>query len=293
MSAPTAPPYNVNNVIVGDAALYIAPKGTPLPPDNSILFDPTNWTGKTLTPGAATSMTLSVTTSAGTQSTAALTPIAALTPTALGAALAGLSNVGTDPSTGLPRVAVTGPTGGPFVVVFASALGAVTLAVTASVGGSPVISGGLWTPPGMTEAGWTFGRSVTTQDITGEEQSTPVARFVSGSTVSISGTVIEASRMNWQVALNAIKSQIAAASGQPGMTVLTLTDDLVHYAVALESKNEFGFATRDYIPDTVQTETLAVAHRRAAAAKGLAVSFNAVCDIKAIVSRAVNSAALP
>jgi hypothetical protein len=58
MSAPTAPPFNTANVLVGQAALYIAPKGTALPADSSVLYDPTNWTGKTLTAVGATAVTL-------------------------------------------------------------------------------------------------------------------------------------------------------------------------------------------------------------------------------------------
>lgn len=286
MSAPTAPPYNTSNVLVGDAALYFAPKGTPLPADSSILFDPTNWTGKILTLNGATSITLSVTTAAGTQSSGAIA--APGTSAAIQAALVATANVGAG------NVTVTGAAGGPYTVVFANALGAVTLAVTASTGGTgPTVTGGLWIPPGATEAGWTFGKTVTTQDINIEEQSAPVARLVQNSAFSFAGTIAEASRANWQLALNAVKSLTAAGapgSGQPGVNALTMTDDLTHYAVALESKNEYGFATRDYAPDCVQAENISVAHRRAASAKGLAVIFATVCPIGQITSRAVTTA---
>lgn len=285
MTAPTAPPYNVNNVLVGPAALYIAPKGTPLPADSSILFDPTNWTGKTLTANGATAVTLSVTTSAGTQTTAS-NPLPG-TAAAIQTALAALSNVGAG------NVTVTGAAGGPYTIVFANALGAVTLAITTQTGGPATITGGLWVPPGATDAGWTFGRTVNTQDINVEEQGPPVARFVTSSGFTIAGTIMEASRANWQLALNSVVTVLAAGaggSGQPGINLQTMSDNLIHYAVALESKNEYGFATRDYIPDAVQADNVSVAHRRAAAAKGLAVTFSSVCDIKTIVSRAVTTA---
>jgi hypothetical protein len=285
MTAPTAPPYNTNNVLVGPAALYFAPVNTPLPADSSVLFDPTNWTGKTLTANGATAVTLAVTTAAGTQTTSSQTLPG--TAAAFQTALAGLSNVGAG------NVTVTGAAGGPYTIVFANSLGAVTLAVTGSTGGTPTVTGGLWTPAGATDAGWTFGKSINIQDINIEEQGPPVGRFVTSSSYSISGTILEASRANWQLALNAVKTLIAAGaggSGIPGVNLLTMQDALVHYAVALESKNEYGFATRDYIPDAVQGENVSVVHRRAAAAKGLAVAFTSVCPVGSIVSRGVNTA---
>lgn len=286
MTAPTAPPYNTNNVLVGPAALYIAPANTPLPADSSILFDPTNWTGKTLTLNGATAITLSVTTSTGTQTTASIGAPGTSAP--IQTALQGLSNVGAG------NALVTGAAGGPYTVTFANALGAVTLAITASTGGTgPTVTGGLWVPAGATEAGWTFAKNITTQDINIEEQGPPVGRFVSSSSYQISGTILEASRANWKLALNAVRTLVAAGaggSGIPGVDVLTMQDALVHYAVALESKNEYGYATRDYIPDAVQGENISVAHRRAAAAKGLAIAFTSVCPVASIVSRAVMTA---
>jgi hypothetical protein len=288
MTAPTAPPYNVNNVLVGPAALYIAPANTPLPADSSILFDPANWTGKTLTANGATAVTLMVTNAAGSQSTASLTSFATITAAAVQTALAALTNVGAG------KVTVTGSAGGPFQIVFANSLGPVTLTVPTSTGGTgPTVTGGLWTPPGATEAGWTFGKTISTQDINIEEQGPPVGRFVTSSGYGISGTVMESSRANWKMALNALRTLVAAGaggSGQPGVDVLTMQDDLIHYAVALETKNEYGYATRDYIPDAVQAENITVAHRRAATAKGLAVNFASVCDVKLIQSRGITTA---
>lgn len=287
MSAPTAPPFNTANVLVGQAALYIAPKGTALPADSSILYDPTNWTGKTLTAAGATAITLSVTTPNGdTQLTASLTSFATITAAAVQSALTGLSNVGAG------NAVVTGVAGGPFLIVFNNALGPVTLAISTSTAGAPTITGGLWTPPGATEAGWSFGKNITTNDINIEEQSPPVARLVASSAYTFSGTILEASRANWQVALQSVRTSIAkgaGGSGQPAVDVQTMQDALTHYAVALESQNEFGFATRDYAPDCVQAENISVAHRRAAGPKGLAVVFATVCPVGQIVSRAIKT----
>lgn len=285
MSAPTAPPFNTANVLVGSAALYIAPKGTALPADSSVLFDPTNWTGKILTSGGATAVTLSVTTPDGTVTTTSSITLPGTAAT-VQAALVALANVGAG------NVTVTGAAGGPYTIVFANALGPITLAITANTGGPSTLSGGLWTPPGATEAGWTFGKNITTNDINIEEQSPPVARIVQSSAYTFSGTILEASRANWQLALQSVRTSVAkgaASSGIPAVDVQTMQDALVHYAVALESANEYGFATRDYAPDCVQGESISVAHRRAAGPKGLAVVFATVCPVSSIVSRAVKT----
>lgn len=285
MSAPTAPPYNTNNVLVGAAALYYAPKGTPLPADSSILFDPTLWTGKILTANGATAVTLTVTSPDGTAvATSSLTLPG--TAAAIQTALQALSNVGTGNAT------VTGAAGGPYTIVFANQLGAMSVSITAQTGGPPTLSGGLWTPGGGTEAGWTFGKNLTTNDINIEEQSAPVARLVASSAYQFSGTILEASREKWQLGLQSVRTTVAkgiGGSGQPAVDVQTMQDALTHYAVALESMNEFGFATRDYAPDCVQGESLSVAHRRAAGPKGLAVVFATVCPVGQIVSRAVKT----
>lgn len=282
MTAPTAPTYDATQVVTGASALYIAPANTPLPADSSILWDPTNWTGKTLTLNGATAATFSVTTSAGTQTTASQTTF---TKAALTTALAGLSNVGAG------NVTITGTdTTGPFVVVFANTLGAVTLAVTANTGGPPTVTGGLWVPPGATEAGWTFTGDRATQPITIEEQSTPVNEFVSTSNAMISGNAAQASTTNLQYALNAVKSVIARVPGtQPSVEVLTMSDTLVHYAAALETLNVAGFARRYYIPDTIVPQNLTQTFRRQAQQHLVPLQFRAVCPPGSIVVRNITS----
>jgi hypothetical protein len=169
--------------------------------------------------------------------TASLTSFATITAAAVQSALTGLSNVGAG------NAVVTGVAGGPFLIVFNNALGPVTLAISTSTGGAPTITGGLWTPPGATEAGWSFGKNITTNDINIEEQSPPVARLVASSAYTFSGTILEASRANWQVALQSVRTSIAkgaGGSGQPAVDVQTMQDALTHYAVALESQTSSG-----------------------------------------------------
>lgn len=279
MTSPVAPPYDRSGVVVAASALYVAPAYTPLAPDSSILWDPTNWAGKTLTLAGATAITLSVTTALGIQTTASIT-----TPTAanIATALAGLSNVGS--TNGLPNVSVSG-TVSPFKVVFASALGAVTLAITTSTGGAPTVTDGLWAPAGASEAGWSYSASRQTQDITIEEQSTPVNKFITSTTASVSGNASQADINIIQWAMNASKTQIAQSTGQPAVTVLAGKDTLDHYAVMLETRNRFGLPRRFYIPDVVNADGLTQAFRRNAAQQMVPVSFAALCSPQEIIIR--------
>lgn len=287
MTAPTSPFYDTSQIAVADSALYIAPAYTPLPSDAAVLWDPTLWTGKTLTAAGATAITLSVTNSLGTQSTASIASFATVTAATLQTTLAALTNVGAG------KVTVTGPNGGPFVIVFASSLGATTLAISASTGGTPTVTGGLWLPPGATDAGWQYSATRQVQDITIEEQSTPVNRFITSTSAQISGNASQASSQNLQYAMNAVKSLIAQASQVTGMTILTMTDDLQHYAACLETKNPAGFARRYYIPDTVVSDGFTQNFRRNAQQQMVPLAFTAVCPPSSIVIRDVTAAALP
>jgi hypothetical protein len=281
--------YTPGNVVVGQAVLYVAPSFTSLPPANSVLFDSTNWTAKTISfsgsPTAGT-FTPTVVTAAGSASVP-ITYATTLTAATVQTALAGLSNVGTG------NVTVTGTNGGPFTVSFASSLGGVSMTVASALTGgtTPTVStsGGLWIPAGATEGGWSFGGSTSTNDINIEEQSTPVGKYVTARTCSISGALAEDTVQSHQWALNMVKSVAAATTGVPATTTLTLSDTLSHYAVALETINAQGFARRYYIPDTVSVSNVTVAFRRAAANRSLPVSFDSVCATSLIVIQEVTS----
>lgn len=282
MTVQAQPPIRTLNVMTGDAALYIAPAYTPMAADKSDLFDPTNWTGVSLTANSATAVTLSVTTYAGTQSTSSITSFGSETAAALQTALQALSNVGAG------NVIVTGSAGGPFTIIFSQALGAVVVAVTASTGGTgPVVVNGPWIAAGASDAGWTFGKATQVQDINVEEQSTPVNTFITSQDVTIGGSLAEDTMQSWQWALNAVKSVVAQGTGQPAIIQLALTDALQHYAVALETINPYGYARRFYIPDTVMTDSVSTAFRRAAANRTIPVSFRSVCPTGLIIAREV------
>lgn len=279
--------YDTTNVQVGQAVLYVAPAFTPMPADSSGLFDATNWIGKTINGPATTAATLSVTTTAGTQATPSQANWnTTLTAATLKTAIEALSNVGAG------KTSVTMSSAGVFTVLFDSSLGAVTLAVTASTGTAPQVTSGLWLPAGGTEQGWQYNGQKSTQDITIEEQSTPVGVQVTSQQVNIAGTLAEDVMQSWQWGLNALKTVTAQGVGQPGKTELNLTDNLVHYAVALEMANKFGLPRRAYIPDTVAVENITIAFRRAAAMRMIPIGFRSVCATNLIRVQEITSPGL-
>lgn len=288
---PSTAIYNPRNVNVGDSTLYIAPAWTPCPPDNLLPFVPDRLIGKTLTANGATAVTLSVSNAQGVATTSSLTTFGSVTGAALKSALEGLANVGAGKVTVTAPGGGTAVAGGPFLIVFSTDLGACTLAVTASTGGTPTITGGLWVPLGATEAGFTFTKNVTTSDIGIEEQSNPVNRFIQSQTPGFSGNLAEDTIDNFGFATNMVKSYIAAGAGQPAVTQLVGTEDLVHYACYHESATAAGLSEITYIPDTVCTDTVTIAYRRTANPRLIPVSFGALCKPSEFLRRRVTAPA--
>jgi hypothetical protein len=280
--------YNASGAYAGQAVLYIAPPFTPMAADSSVLFDPTNWTGKTLTANGATSITLSISTAYGTVTTAAMasfaTATAATVDTAIETALAGLPSYTPPTSAQGGAVRVTGAVaGGPFALLFDSRLGAVVVTVSASTGGTgPTITSPGWFSAGGSEQGWSFGGQMNVQTLYIEEQTTPVGRFIVSRDVSILGSMAEDVMLSWQVAMNMTKTVTAAASGQPAKITNTLSDNLVHYAAVLEMANEVGLARRFYVPDTVSSSNVTVPFRRASALRTIPLGLGSVCQTNLI-----------
>lgn len=289
MAAVTGSLYDAGNVVVGQAVLYVAPPFTPLPPDNSVLFDPTNWCGITLNANGATAATATVVTALGTATTASFNPTTS-TAAALQTLLAGLTNVGAG------MVNVTAVTGG-FKLLFNTALGGVTVTLGGQTGGPATITPALWTPAGATDQGWSFTGTKQTSPVKIEEQSARTGTTMDDQSVSIVGTLAEAVARTWQWSFNATRVDTAASSGQPGKTDLFLSDTIAQYAVALEMAtpaNPTQFPVRVYIPNTTCLGSPNVAFRRAGGNKRMfAVNFDSACNINQVNIRIITAAALP
>jgi hypothetical protein len=261
--------YDANNVVVGQAAAFIAASGTPLPAfDKANLadpFDPTPFVSYTLTVSPTSTWTLSY----GGQATSSLADTS--TSAEIETALAALSTVGAG------NVTVTGTTGGPYTVLFDEQVSGKTFTATMTTGTVPTISGGLWTAVGATDQGWKFGTNKSTQAITIEEQSTPVSQAITSQNVTIEGALSEDISRTLALAWNAYVTSTAAAAGVPGYDEVTLTDDVLYYAVCLVSSNDKGYPKWTYAPKWSQLSNASTDFRRAAGKHMYPVIFETLC----------------
>lgn len=266
--------YNSQNVVVGQAAALFAPVNTPLP---SLLalnmndpFDITAWLTYSVAVGATSTYTLSVNGVATSSLTNSSTTVA------IQAALQALL-----PAYAAATVTVTGtPTA--YTVVFSEGVvapGGFTSQITT---GTAAITGGLWTPVGATDQGWKFGANKTSQSINIEEQSTDVAQTISKQVVTIEGSLSEDISSVLALAFNATISRTAAAVGNPGYDLVTPTDLVQYYAVALLTQHVNGMPRIVYAPKWSQLTNTSVTFRRAAAKRMYPAVFTTACQTNQI-----------
>lgn len=285
--------YNVNNVVVGQAAMFIAPAYTPLP-DISLTalvagtpdpFDITPWTyAKLFALGGALSagtFTITYTYNGVAYTTSALTAAtvtAAQIDTALTAALA----VGFPGITSADVVVTGGPVSAvatPVSIALTEAYvgGAWTVTPTGVTGGTINITGSLWTPVGATDQGWKFNANKSTTKITIEEQSTPTGTTVGSQTASFEGALSEDISRTLQLAYNMLNVYTANSSGHAGYETLSLTDTPLTYAGALVMQNNLGFSRWASIPAATSLANVSADFRRANAKRMYAVTLESVC----------------
>lgn len=264
--------YNASNVVTGQAAVFVGPANTALPAlagfNTSDPFDPTMWTQYALATGTATSITLTFTRRGTTATTGTLT-VSGLTAAAVATALAGLSNVGAG------NVVVTG-TSPNFSIVFNEALQDGVLTVTPT-GGTATLTAPVWKAVGATEQGWQLGADKNTQTINIEEQSTAVGTTITSQAISISGSLSEDISSTLALALNATVSTVAPTVTTGGYDLITPTDTVLTYAVAMVTTNAEGRGRIIYAPAWTSLGNVSAAFRRAAGQRLYAINFATVC----------------
>lgn len=134
-----------------------------------------------------------------------------------------------------------------------------------------------WVPVGATEQGWQLGADKSTQVINIEEQSTPVGTTITSQSITIAGSLSEDITKTLTLALNATSAATAATSSAPGYDTITLSDDVIYYAVAMVTTNAEGFGRIVYAPKWTQLGNVSAAFRRAAGQRLYAVNFATVC----------------
>jgi hypothetical protein len=149
--------------------------------------------------------------------------------------------------------------------------------------GSSWIGAG-WSYVGATDAGVTMTFNPTTQNITIEEQPTPVGVAVSTADLQITANLSEETLAHINLAWGngASTAVTAAGAGQPGKSVLTLSTSFQTLSVALVGQNQLGFARVLYIPVVVSAGQVQTAFRRAAQQRLYPVTLTAICPFNAI-----------
>lgn len=161
-------------------------------------------------------------------------------------------------------------------------------------GAWPSAGANIWVPVGATQEGLNFRFQRSTQDITVEEQLTPVAVNTTGLDISMNIVLSEDTLETMVVAYGGGSIvTTAAASGQIGKKVLTIGSDLDQYAFGFETQNQNGFFRRVMVPAVVSVGQAETLYRRAQDARRYAVSLRVLCAPEEIVVISKTADALP
>lgn len=141
-----------------------------------------------------------------------------------------------------------------------------------------------WSYVGSTEAGVTQTYNPTVQNISIEEQPTPVGVAVSTADLQFTTNLSEETLFNINLAYGNSGSiaTTAAGAGQPGKSVLTLSTTFATLTAALVAQNAYGFATVLYIPVVVSAGQVQTAFRRAAQQRLYPLTLSAICPFSSI-----------
>lgn len=149
--------------------------------------------------------------------------------------------------------------------------------MTVDLGGTWPSTPQPWTAIGATQEGVTFGFQRTTQDLTIEEQLTPVQVLTTGVQCMVEAVLAESTFENMRIAYGGgTVTTTAAAVGNIGKKTLVISSDLDHFALGLEGINPEGFFRRILIPDVVSIADVQEVYRRAQSLRMYKVSFRSL-----------------
>lgn len=141
-----------------------------------------------------------------------------------------------------------------------------------------------WITPGATTAGVTLSYDRKVQDITIEEQATPVDVVTDTVDISIAAILSEDTVNNMLLAYGGGSIAVTAATSVvPGYSILTLSDLITQYMVGFAATNPYSLARYIIIPQAISSAAkIDTAYRRAKAQREYSVSFRAICPQSAI-----------
>jgi hypothetical protein len=153
--------------------------------------------------------------------------------------------------------------------------------------------GGLWTPVGATTDGLSFEVKRTPQDITIEEQMTSVDQRTKSMdfTANLELSEDTLQTMLWAYGGGTIVST-AASTGVPGISTLTISDEMDNFAFGFEGQNDAGFWRRVLVQPVKSTGNAKTAYRRANNQRSYAISLTPLCAPSDVVIRNMDSPAL-
>jgi hypothetical protein len=144
----------------------------------------------------------------------------------------------------------------------------------------------VWTTPwkaaGATEQGWTINWNPTTQNVTIDEQQTPVDQELTEATLTFVANLSEDTVDSWGIGMNADKTVVAPATGVFGKTILKPNRTLKRYKVVLESQSAGDMPVRYIVDEMTCAGNLGVQFRRAAGQRLIPVTFTSVCPLSGI-----------
>lgn len=150
-----------------------------------------------------------------------------------------------------------------------------------------------WKGAGGTDEGFKLTIDSNTQDISIEEQSTPVYRTVESKTCQIEAALAEdtVQSMQWAYGGNVVTT--AAGPTQPAKSVLTLSDDLQVWSAVLETKNKFGMARRIFVPKMISAGSVETSFRRASDKRMYPLTLGSICATSDIQITELTAPATP
>lgn len=161
-------------------------------------------------------------------------------------------------------------------------------------GAWPSTGTNIWVPVGATQEGLNLRFQRSTQDITIEEQLTPVAVNTTGLDISAEIVLSEDTLETMVTAYGGgTITTTAASSGVIGSKNLVIGSDLDQYAFGFETQDSAGFFRRVMIPTVVSVGQAETMYRRAQDARRYAVSLRVLCAPEEIVVIEKTADALP
>lgn len=148
-----------------------------------------------------------------------------------------------------------------------------------------------WTPPGATTEGLTFGFSRDSNDISIEEQPSPVDTRTNGLSFTADVTLSEDTIQTMRIAYGGgTVDAVAATTTEFGYEDLEISDEMEDFAFGFEGENQFNLPRRVCIPVVKSVGDIQTAYRRADSQRSYEVSFKSLVALKDVKIRNITAA---